>query len=82
MARIAIIVGHVKSPSFCDALAESYRNGAVGGGHSVDVFATARMTFDPILHESFARLQPLEPDLVPAHDAIKAADHLVIVFPL
>ena len=82
MARIAIIVGHVKSPSFCDALAESYRNGAIAAGHTVDVFTTARMTFDPILHEGFARLQPLEPDLVPAHEAIMASDHLVIVFPL
>ena len=59
MARIAIIVGHVKSPSFCDALAKSYRNGAIAAGHTVDVFTTARMTFDPILHEGFDRLQPL-----------------------
>ncbi len=83
MARIVIITGHVKSPSFCDALSEAYRAGAVEGGHTAQVFATARMTFDPILHEGFARIQPAaEGDLVEAHAAIAAADHLVIVFPL
>ncbi len=82
MARIAIIVGHVKSPTYCDALAEAYRKGAVAAVHTADVFATARMAFDPILHEGFARVQALEPDLETAHKAILAADHLVILFPL
>lgn len=82
MARVAIIVGHAKSPSFSDALAEAYRKGAVAAGHSADVFMTARMNFDPILREGFARVQPLEPDLEAAHRAIMAADHLVIIFPL
>lgn len=40
------------------------------------------MAFDPILHEGFERVQPLEPDLLAAHDAMRAADHLVFIFPL
>jgi NAD(P)H dehydrogenase (quinone) len=40
------------------------------------------MTFDPILREGFIKIQPLEPDLRVAHDAIKDADHLVLIFPL
>jgi putative NADPH-quinone reductase len=32
--------------------------------------------------EGFERVQPLEPDLKEAHDAMLAADHLVIIFPL
>jgi NAD(P)H dehydrogenase (quinone) len=67
---------------FCDALAEAYRSGAETGGHTVDVFATARMTFDPILHPGFESVQPLEADLQKALDAILVADHLVTVFPL
>jgi len=82
MARIAIIVGHVRPGTFCDALAEAYRAGAVENGHSVQVMATAAMTFDPVLREGFVRLQDLEPDLAAAHAAIQAADHLVLVFPL
>jgi NAD(P)H dehydrogenase (quinone) len=40
------------------------------------------MTFDPVLREGFERVQALEPDLQSAHDAMLAADHLVIIFPL
>lgn len=82
MARIAIIVGHVRDGSLCEAIGEAYRRGAAAGGHEVALFATHRMRFDPILHAGFERVQPLEPDLQAAHDAIFAADHLVIVFPL
>jgi len=82
MARIAIIVGHARSGTYCEALGEAYLRGAQAGGHEARLFVTSRMTFDPILREGFARVQPLEPDLQSAHDAMLAADHLVIIFPL
>jgi NAD(P)H dehydrogenase (quinone) len=82
MARIAIIVGHVRDGSLCEAIGEAYRRGAEAGGHQVALFATHRLRFDPILHVGFDRPQELEPDLQRAHDAILSADHLVIVFPL
>jgi len=82
MARVVIVVGHARSGTFCDALGESYRHGAAAGGHDVQLFATSKMKFDPILHEGFERVQPLEPDLQAAADAMLAADHLVIIFPL
>jgi NAD(P)H dehydrogenase (quinone) len=82
MARIAIIVGHTRKGSYCEALGQAYWRGARTGGHNATLFTTAAMTFDPVLHEGFERVQPLEPDLQSAHDAILAADHLVIIFPL
>jgi putative NADPH-quinone reductase len=82
MSRIAIIVGHARKDTFCEALGEAYRRGAEAGGHQAALFVTSRMTFDPILHEGFARVQPLEPDLQAAHAVIMAADHLVLIFPL
>jgi NAD(P)H dehydrogenase (quinone) len=82
MARIAILVGHVKAGSFCEALGESYARGAAAAGHETQLFVTGKMTFDPILHECFDRVQTLEPDLQRAHDALLAADHLVFIFPL
>ena len=33
MARIAIIVGHSRTGTFCEALGEAYRKGAAAGGH-------------------------------------------------
>lgn len=82
MSRIAIIVGHVRKDSLCEALGEAYRKGAIAGGHEAKLFSTAHMTFDPILRREFVSVQDLEPDLQAAHDAIVAADHLVLIFPL
>jgi len=82
MARIAIIVGHARTGTYCEALGEAYRRGATAAGHEASLFVTSRMAFDPVLHEGFARVQELEPDLKSAHDAMLSADHLVIIFPL
>ncbi|MFI5015036.1 MAG: NAD(P)H-dependent oxidoreductase [Hyphomicrobiales bacterium] len=82
MVRISIIVGHARTGTFCEALGEAYRRGARAGGHEADLFVTSKMRFDPMLREGFERVQPLEPDLQAAHDALLAADHLVIIFPL
>ncbi len=82
MARIVVIIGHPRTSTYCEALGESYRRGAEAAGHEVKLFVTSKMTFDPILHEGFERVQPLETDLQAAHDAMMAADHLVIIFPL
>ncbi len=82
MARIAVVVGHSRKNTFCEALGEAYVRGAKSAGHEVSLFVTSRMKFDPILHHGYEKPQPLEPDLKAASDAILAADHLVIVFPL
>lgn len=82
MARVAIIVGHTRQGTYCEALGEAYRDGAASAGHDVRLFVTSRMTFDPILHEGFERVQELEEDLRAAYETIHAADHLVIIFPL
>lgn len=82
MKKIAIVVGHARPDTYCRALAEAYRRGAEAAGHKADVFDTSRMVFDPILHEGFVRVQPLEPALQVARDAMGAADHLVLIFPL
>jgi NAD(P)H dehydrogenase (quinone) len=82
MARIVIVVGHARIGTYCEALGEAYRRGAQAGGHEAQVFLTASMAFDPVLHEGFDKVQSLELDLKAAHDAMLAADHLVFVFPL
>ena len=82
MTRIAIIVGHARRDTYCEALAVAYRRGAETSGHAVDFFVLSKMTFDPILHDGFNSVQKLEPDLQAAQDAVGRADHLVLVFPL
>lgn len=82
MARIAIIVGHARKDTYCEAVGEAYRLGAEAGEHKATLFVTSKMTFEPILHEGFTKIQPLEHDLQVAYNAIMEADHLVFIFPL
>lgn len=82
MTRIFVVVGHARRNTFCEALGRAYAEGAREAGHHVDLVLTANMNFDPVLHEGFTKVQPLEPDLIEAHDWLLAADHIVIVFPL
>ena len=82
MARNAIVVGNSVPDSFCEALAHAYARGAGQGGHEATLLALTKLKFDPILREGYRREQPLEPDLVRAREAIRAADHLVFIFPL
>jgi putative NADPH-quinone reductase len=82
VARIAIVVGHARRDTYCEALGLAYKRGAEAGGHVAELFVLSRMDFDPILHEGFSKEQKLEPDLQAAQDAIGRADHIVMVFPL
>jgi NAD(P)H dehydrogenase (quinone) len=82
MDRVAVIVGHARTCTYCEALGECYVRGAHAGGHQADLFVTSKMDFDPVLHAGFERVQPLEPDLMRAHHAMLAADRLVLIFPL
>ncbi len=82
MARIVVVVGHARRDTFCEALGQAYVKGAQAGGHDADLIVISRLTFDPILRHGYEQAQPLEPDLAKAHEALMAADHLVLVFPL
>jgi putative NADPH-quinone reductase len=82
MAKIAIVVGHPRSGTFCEALAEAYREGAIAAGHEVELIPLATLAFDPILREAYVRVQPREPALEAAYRVLHSADHLVLIFPL
>ncbi len=82
MTKIAVVVGHARRDTYCEALGRAYQEGADAAGHETRFFVLSKMSFDPILHEGFSQEQPLEPDLKRAQDAIGWADHVVIIFPL
>lgn len=79
--QITVIQGHPAEQSFCGSLATEYAQGAVEAGHVVRTIVVRDLAFDPILHEGYRAVQPLEPDLVRAQDDIKAADHVVMIYP-
>jgi NAD(P)H dehydrogenase (quinone) len=82
VAKILIIVGHPRNDTYSDALADAYRDGALEAGHEVDLFRAAELTFDPILHDGYERLQPREPDLEAVYRSMIAADHITVIFPI
>jgi putative NADPH-quinone reductase len=79
--RILVILGHPGRNSFCGALASSCCEGAKEAGNEVELIALGELSFDPVLHEGYARIQELEPDLVAAQQAISRAQHIVFVYP-
>lgn len=82
--RIAMIQGHPDGQTrhFCHALADEYAKGCDDGGHEVRRIEVAQLEF-PLLRTKEEFEQGLPPDSIKlAQDAIRWADHLVIVYPL
>lgn len=79
--RILVILGHPSGESLCAGLARAYVAGAQAAGHEVRLIELGTLAFDPILHHGYRQVQPLEPDLLAAREAIEWAQHLVLVYP-
>ncbi|NTW55973.1 MAG: NAD(P)H-dependent oxidoreductase [Chlorobiaceae bacterium] len=80
--KLLIIQAHPDSESFCGALASAYESGAAHAGHSVSRIDLGELSFDPVLHKGYREVQPLEPDLLDAKEALIQAGHLVFVYPV
>jgi putative NADPH-quinone reductase len=82
--RITIIQGHPDPAGdrLCHQLANSYAAGAAAAGHQVRRVEVARLDF-PLLRTAhdYEAGTPV-PDIEAAQEAIRWADHVVIVFPL
>ena len=83
-SKITIIQGHPDSSGrhLCHALGDAYADAAVQAGHSVSRVEIAGIEF-PLLRTQKEFNSGAPPaSLKPAVDAIVAADHLVLIFPL
>ncbi len=79
MKRILIINGHPNGKSYCQALAETYKNAASSKGNHVVLLNLSELTFDLNLSFGYSQRMELEPDLVLAQEKISWAQHIVIV---
>ncbi len=79
--KVLVILGHPQRDSFCGALAQAYVTSARTAGCEVQELYLGELQFDPILWHGYHSIQPLEPDLVKAQDAIAWANHLVFIYP-
>jgi putative NADPH-quinone reductase len=82
--RIVIIQGHPDSAArhFCHALADEYAKGAQDASHQTRHIEIAQLDF-PVLRtkEDFEKGEP-PPAIRQAQEAIRWADHVVILYPL
>ncbi|GGM90085.1 NAD(P)H dehydrogenase (quinone) [Dyadobacter beijingensis] len=82
MKKILIINGHPDPASYNYALANAYYEGLVKTDAEILRINIAELQFNPNLEFGYRRRTELEPDLLDAIQKIKAADHLVWVFPM
>lgn len=83
LRRILIIQGHPDAAQrhYGHALADAYAEAAQAAGHDVRRIEVARLRFECLRSVSEWH-QPPASDIVAAQEAIRWAEHLVIVFPL
>lgn len=79
--RVLLVLGHPRSGSFCEALADAYAEGACEAGVELRRLRVADMRFEPNVLGPSPRDQPVEPAIVEAMELVAWADHLVFVFP-
>jgi putative NADPH-quinone reductase len=81
---VLIIQGHPDASTrhLCHGLAESYAAGARQAGYAVREISVAAVDFPILRSKSDFDREPLPAGLTVARDALAAADHVVLVFPL
>ncbi len=83
LKKIVILLGHPNGDpgTLSYEMATAYEAAAKKAGHQVRRFNLADLEFDPILHKGYKTIQSLEPDLLLLQDAIKWANHFVVIYP-
>ncbi len=80
--RTLVLNGNPGKSTLCKSLAEAVGEGAINSGKEVRLLHLSQLSFDPDLSEGYRSVQPLEPDLKAAQEAILWCDELIIVHPL
>ena len=80
--NILIINGHPDKESYNYALSQAYFKGVSKTDAKITILNIAELAFNPNLQFGYRKRTELEPALEDAIQKIKAADHLVWVFPM
>lgn len=81
-SRILLIDGHPDDQSFVSALREAYQRGALASGAEVREVIIRDLDFSPNLKHGYRQRTELEPDLLAAQEALRWAEHIVVVHPV
>lgn len=80
--KILIINGHPDGESYCAALHEAYKRGALQSGAEVRELALRELSFTPNLQFGYRKRTELEPDLLRAQEWMRWCNHMVWVHPV
>jgi putative NADPH-quinone reductase len=82
--RITIVQGHpdARMEHFGNALAAAYGDGARAAGHDVKCVEVAKLAFPVLRSAEEFYLGTTPEDILAAQEAIRWADHLMIIYPL
>ena len=83
-SRILILQGHPDPAGghLCNALAAAYREAAEGGGHEIRSIELATLEIPVLRTQSDFESGQVPPSLEDAVDALRWAEHIVLIFPL
>ncbi len=79
--KILVLLGNPDTDTFSGSIADYYQAAAEDAGHEVRRVNVGELQFDPILHKGYKEIQPLEQDLLDLQDAVRWAEHVVVVYP-
>lgn len=84
--RVLIVYNHPYSGSFCNAILDAVTNGLQKAHHEVDLIHLNRDNFNPVMTEAdlkaFIAHKPIDPQVIQYNERLKAADHLIFIFPI
>lgn len=82
--NIVLIQGHPEAGGrrFCHALADAYAEGARAGGHELRRIEVGELSFPLLRSQKEWAGGAVPPDIARAQDAIRWAQHLVILYPM
>lgn len=84
--KVVIVFNHPYDGSFCNAILQSVTAGLTKGKHHIDLIHLDKDGFNPVITASdlkgFRDKKPVDPIVLEYSERIKAADHLVFIFPI
>jgi putative NADPH-quinone reductase len=80
--RTLVFLGHPDQHSYCGAMAERAVEQALAKGDDVELLRLADLHFSNPVPRRAEDDRRLEPDVARFQEAIRAADHLVFIFPI
>ena len=80
--NILLINGHPDTESYCFALAEAYKKGALKSDANFKEIIVRNLDFNLNLEFGYRKRTNLEPDLLEAQEKIKWANHIVWIYPV